>query len=225
MTIYDGVMIGVIVAGMIWGAIRGITWQVASLASLGLGYLVGFPASSKLAPHFPGDALVARTLALLTAYVAVSGGVFLVAWMIRATLRRLQFEALDRHLGMILGGLEGALLGVLGTIFVVSLAPQTRDKILSSPSGRIVSATLHASQSFLPAEIREHLVPSWATGDEATVAGTMPEPSMGDPAKETKGLQGLLNLGTERVGRAVAKQLEGRIEGAGGGDGRDIERR
>ena len=225
MTIYDGVMIGVIVAGMVWGAIRGITWQVASLASLVLGYLVGFPASSRLAPHFPGDPLVARTLALLASYVAVSGGVFLVAWMIRATLRRLQFEALDRHLGMILGGLEGALLGVLGTVFVVSLAPQTRDKILSSPSGRIVAATLHASQSILPAEIRDHLVPAWATGDEATVAGTMPAPATTDPAAESKGLQGLLDLGTERVGRAVAKQLEGRIEQTGGTNGRDVERR
>ena len=46
---------------------------------------------------------------MLVSYAAVSGGVFLVAWLIRATLRRWKFEAYDRHLGMILGGAMGNL--------------------------------------------------------------------------------------------------------------------
>src|SRR5947209_752707 len=117
MTIYDAAMIAVVVLGMIWGAIRGITWQLASMASLVLGYVVAFPLSSQLAPHFPGEPIVARSLALLASYVAVSGGVFLVAWAVRATLRQWKFEAFDRHLGMILGGIEGAVFGLIDTLF------------------------------------------------------------------------------------------------------------
>ena len=45
MTIYDGIMLGLVVAGMAWGAWKGITWQAASLASLFLGYLVAFPSA------------------------------------------------------------------------------------------------------------------------------------------------------------------------------------
>ena len=71
---------------------------------------------------------------MLAVYVAVSGGVYLVAWLIRATLRKLKFEAYDRHLGMILGGAEGAMLGVVATVFVVSLAPATRQPILTACS-------------------------------------------------------------------------------------------
>ena len=49
MTIYDAAMIGVVIAGMIWGALRGITWQLASIASLVLGYSVAYPSRGRLA--------------------------------------------------------------------------------------------------------------------------------------------------------------------------------
>ena len=54
MTIYDAAMAIVVVAGMVRGAWLGITWQLASIASLVLGYAISFPMSSQLAPHFPG---------------------------------------------------------------------------------------------------------------------------------------------------------------------------
>ena len=121
----------VVVAGMIRGAWMGITWQLASIASLVLGYMVAHPLSAQLAPRlqqFDGP-VVARALSMLLIYVAVSGGVFLVAWLVRATLHRWKFEAFDRHLGMLLGGAEGALLGVVATVIVLSVAPQTRRPI------------------------------------------------------------------------------------------------
>lgn len=161
MTIYDAAMLAVVVAGMVWGAMRGITWQVAGIASLVLGYAVAFPLSGELAPQFPGEPIVARALAMLACYLATSGGVYLVAWLIRATLRKLKFEAYDRHLGMILGGAEGALLGIVVTVFVVCLAPSSRDPILTSPSGRVVNQLLDAVQPALPGELRTVLAPFW----------------------------------------------------------------
>ena len=78
-------------------------------------------------------------LAMSVVYIAVSGGIFGIAWMIRGTLRKLKFEAFDRHLGMLLGGLEGVGVGMLATMFVVSLAPATRQPDLLQlrwPRGR-----------------------------------------------------------------------------------------
>jgi membrane protein required for colicin V production len=98
---------------------------------------------------------------MLTIYVAVSLGVYFVAWLIRATLRKLKFEAYDRHLGMLLGGAEGALLGIVATVFVVSLAPDAREPILTSPSGRVVNRLLAAVQPTLPGELRKVLTPFW----------------------------------------------------------------
>ena len=161
MTIYDAVMAGLLVAGMVWGAWRGITWQLASIASLVLGYSVSHPLSAQLAPKFPGEPVVARALAMLVIYAAVSGGIFLAAWLVRATLWRMKFEAFDRHLGMLIGGLEAALLGMIATLFVVSLAPQTRTPIFASFSGRIVGQTMNLVGPVLPGEVRDALAPFW----------------------------------------------------------------
>jgi uncharacterized membrane protein required for colicin V production len=171
LTIYDAAMVGVLVAGMIWGAWRGVTWQLASIASLVLGYMVSHQLSVQLAPHFPGDPVVSRALAMMAVYAGVSGGVFLVAWAFRAVLKRMKFEAFDRHLGMLLGGMEGALLGILATFFVVSLAPSTREPIFSSPSGKVVGSVMNAVGPVLPSEAREALGPFIAEAKQAIATG------------------------------------------------------
>jgi uncharacterized membrane protein required for colicin V production len=164
MTLYDAAMVALILGGMVWGAWRGIVWQIASIASLVLGYVVAHTSSNDLAAHFPGDPVVARGLAMLVIYAAVSGAIFFAAWLIRATLRRLKFEAYDRHLGMVLGGLEGSLVGLVATLFVVSLAPQSRGPIFASPSGKVVGRVMSTLGPALPSEAREVLAPFWGDG-------------------------------------------------------------
>lgn len=159
LTIYDAVMAGAVVAGMIWGAWRGVTWQLASIASLILGYIVSHQMSPQLASQFGTDPVISRTLAMMAIYATVSGGVFLVAWGFRAILRKMKFEAFDRHLGMLLGGMEGTILGVVVTFFVVSLAPQTRDPIYSSTSGKLVAAFIDAVGPTFKAETGDALAP------------------------------------------------------------------
>lgn len=187
MTPYDAAMVGVIVAGMVWGAFRGIVWQVASIASLVLGYSVSHPLSAQVAPYLPGEPVVARGVAMIIVYVIISGGVFLAAWMIRATLSRMRFEAYDRHLGMVLGGMEGALLGLVGTLFVVSLAPGTRDPIFTSPTGRVVGVVMSSLGPVLPEEARSVLAPFWAGSGSSEKAedGTPPPALASSPAKAT----------------------------------------
>lgn len=181
MTYYDAAMIGIVIAGMVWGAIRGITWQVASIASLVLGYTLAHTLSGPLSSHFPGEPVVARSLAMLAIYAAVSGGVFLIAWIVRTTLRKLKFEAYDRHLGMLLGGLEGAMIGLVATLFVVSLAPSTRAPIFSSPTGKVVSQVMATIGPVLPPEARNALAPFLTgTPSEASVAEQPVEESAGD---------------------------------------------
>ncbi len=215
MTIYDAAMIGVVIAGMVWGALRGITWQLASIASLVLGYSVAYPLSGQMAHRFPGEPVVARALAMLAVYVAVSGGIFLAAWIVRTTLQRWKFDAFDRHLGMILGGLEGALLGVVATLFVVSLAPRTRETILNSPTGTAVNHLMTALGPILPGEIRDVLSPFDHPSDP--LAATV-EPVEARPSSRTRRapaanpepatLEDFYEEGRSRVGRAVIDTAE-----------------
>ena len=67
MTPYDAAMAGVIVAGMVWG----LAWDHLAI---GQHLLPGArlsplpPPFGQLAPHFPGEPVVARSLAMLTVY-------------------------------------------------------------------------------------------------------------------------------------------------------------
>ena len=93
----------------------------------------------------------------------------------------MRFEAYDRHLGMVLGGVEGAFLGMIGTIFVVGLVPLTRGPILSSPSGKVVSATLQTCQSALPSEYRQMLAKFW-NGDATPTLSAEPVADQVEPS-------------------------------------------
>ena len=188
MTPYDATIIGVVIAGMVWGACRGLAWQAASIASLILGYAAAHGFSQQLAPHLPGEPLVAKALAMIILYAAVSGAIHLAAWSARATLRKMKFEAYDRHLGMVLGGVEGAFLGVIGTIFVVGLFPTTREPILKSSSGQVVSATLQTCQTALPSEYRQMLTKYWSGGG-VSIPSSDTVSKQAEPAADSKEAQ------------------------------------
>ncbi len=144
LTAYDAAMAGVVVAGMIWGAWRGVTWQLASIASLILGYIASHQLSPQLASQFGSDPVVSR-----------------------AILRKMKFEAFDRHLGMLLGGMEGAILGMVVTFFVVSLSPRTREPIYSSPTGKLVAGIIDAVGPTFKAETGDVLAPFVAESHHA----------------------------------------------------------
>jgi membrane protein required for colicin V production len=104
-------------------------------------------------------------------YVVVSATVFGLARLIREILHKIKFEAYDRHLGMLLGGSEAACVGMLVTMFVVSLAPATRQPIFSSPTGRVVGLVMNNLGPVLPIEVRKVLAPHWNADSDSLVAG------------------------------------------------------
>ena len=190
MTTYDAAMVIVVVLGMVRGAWRGFTWQMASITSLVLGYTAAHTMSARIASYLPGEPEVQRMLAMSVGYIAVSGGIFGIAWMIRGTLRKLKLEAFDRHLGMLLGGLEGVGVGMLATMFVVSLAPATRQPIFSSTTGRMVGTVMNNLGPVLPGEVRKVLAPHWdGSFSQAVAAHDANEDAVGtdDPAGTSGG--------------------------------------
>ena len=223
MTIYDAVMAALVVAGMVWGAWRGIVWQVASISSLVLGYAVAHQLSPQLAPHFPGEPVVARAESMLAIYAAVSGAVFLAAWMVRATLRKLRFEAFDRHLGMVMGGIEGALLGLVGTLFVVSLDEPLRAPIFASPTGQIVSRVMDSVGPVLPDEARQELAPFLISTGGTIANGNGGSGTEGAPSSAK--LENLIEEGESRLGKAIVETAEKGLQPTGTDNDRTVERR
>ena len=149
----------------------------------------------------------------------------------------MKFETFDRHLGMLLGGLEGALLGLVVTLFVVSLAPQTRGPIFASPTGQAVGQLMSALGPVLPEEARGVLAPFWSgTGRpgprrrQDPVAPPLQVPAGpgyagygGDPGLADGPDRGGREPGLQGVRRGGRQGRRGEV--AGGADGGTVERR
>ena len=207
MTTYDAAMVIVVVLGLARGAWRGFTWQMASITSLVLGYTAAHTWSARIAFYLPGEPEVQRILAMSIVYILVSGGIFGIAWMIRGTLRKLRFEAYDRHLGMLLGGLEGVGVGMLATLFVVSLAPATRQPIFSSTTGRVVGTVMNNLGPVLPGEFRKVLAAHWDGSFSKAVAADHADTEAAGTASTAGAARGLDELQLPPLHEAESRKM------------------
>jgi membrane protein required for colicin V production len=139
---------------------------------------------------------------------------------------------------MLLGGAEGAFLGVVVTLFVVSLAPQTRGPIFASTSGRVVKTVMATLGPVLPSEAREELAPFLSPGDTAvakddavptlpSLDAIAPSPATRDTATKPASLGDLIDEGEKKIGKAITDKATQEFQQATGGNsnGRTIERR
>ena len=157
-TIYDLIMLVLVLYAAWSGWSRGMAWQVAPIASLVLAYIFAVPLSITLAPRF-GEPPLNRLFALVALYAAISLAVYLVVRSFRGSLEKLRLEEFDRHLGLILGGVKGVLFTIAITLGLVSLFPSIRPTILESESSTIAARILHTIYPILPAAAIEVIDP------------------------------------------------------------------
>ena len=158
MTIYDGIMIVLVVVAMLQGAWRGMIWQVAPIASLVLGYIVSYPMSLSVAQYF-GEPPLNRLWAMIAIYAAVSLAVYLVLRSVRESFDRLKLTEFDRHLGALFGFVKGGLLAIVITIALITVSPQARELILKSESSSIAARTVNTISPILPKALNDLVRP------------------------------------------------------------------
>ncbi len=148
-TIYDAIMLVVVIGTMIQGAWRGMIWQIAPIVSLVLGYVVAYPMSITAAPYF-GQPPLNQLWAMIAIYAAVSLAVYLFMRSLRDSFDRLKLTEFDRHLGALFGFIKGGLIAIVITIGLISVSPQARDIILKSESSTIAARTVNTISPILP---------------------------------------------------------------------------
>jgi len=157
-TVYDGLMLLIVLVAVMQGAWRGMAWQVAPIASLVIGYIVSYPLSPQLAPYF-GNPPLNRLWAMIAIYLMVSMVVYMVARSIRHSLERMRLVEFDRHLGAILGGVKGVLFTAVLTIGLVAVSDQAREIILKSESSTIAARLMNTISPILPTQLNDLVAP------------------------------------------------------------------
>ena len=156
---YDFVMLAVLVASVLFGAWKGVAWQVAALASVFVSAGVAVHFSAPLTPvfafsdHEPWN----RFLAMLVLYIATAGAIWILFRLISNVIDRVQLKEFDRQLGVMFGLAKGALYCVIITFFAVTLSEPARQLVLQSHSGDLIARGIRHATPILPDDVREWL--------------------------------------------------------------------
>jgi len=156
---YDILMLIVLLATTIFGAWKGMAWQIASLASLVISYCVALKFSDQLAPLLGDSAPWNRFLAMLVLYLVTSMGIWLAFRLVAGMIDRVRLKEFDRQMGALVGAAKGVLLCVAITFFVVTLSARGREAVLDSRSGHYIAVLIDKADAVMPKEIHDVLHP------------------------------------------------------------------
>ncbi|MFO0906086.1 MAG: CvpA family protein [Pirellulales bacterium] len=167
METYDIVMLVVLGAATLWGALKGLAWQLASLASMVVSYLVAYKFRGELATKIDATPPWNVFLAMLILYVATSSAIWLIFQVLSNTMERMKLKDFDRQMGALFGFGKGVLFCGLVTLFAATLLGETaRRTIVRSKSGLYIARHLHSAEAIMPAEIKQVLEPHLREFDE-----------------------------------------------------------
>lgn len=167
MEIYDIIMLVIIVGAALFGAVKGFAWQLASIASIVVSYIVAFRFREPFSQSIHADPPWNRFLAMLILFIGTSLVIWVVFRMVSSSIDRMKLREFDRQIGFLFGAIKGFLYATLITLFAVTLTGQTvREKIVASKSGHFIAKVLDRSDSVIPEEIHYVLRPYLEKFDE-----------------------------------------------------------
>ncbi len=151
---YDIVMLVVLLGATIWGAWKGMIWQIAALASVLVSAAVAIHFSAPLAQYFNATEPWHRFFAMLVLYIITSLAIWLLFKMVSGIVDRVKLREFDHQMGALFGLAKGVLFCVVITFFAVTLYEPLRQMVLKSYSGYAIARLTQKANPILPQDIR-----------------------------------------------------------------------
>lgn len=207
MEIYDVIMLVVIAAATIFGAFKGLAWQVASLASIFVSYYLACRFRAPVAEMISAAEPWNTFLAMLLIYVASSLLIWMAFRFVAEMIDRIKLKEFDRQIGALVGLAKGVLLCVIITLFGVTLlGEQQRQTIVHSRSGYYIARLLDNAHGVMPSEVHKvlhpyihKLDPEHGKGHDDEHDGAHPEDGQRDGARGD-GSSDRINQFLDRIG-------------------------
>lgn len=160
METYDIVMLVVLIGTALFGAIKGFAWQLASIGSTVVSYVVAYNFREPLSQSIHAEPPWNRFLAMLILFIGTSLVIWVAFRMVSNTIDRLRLKEFDRQIGALFGLAKGGLYCILVTMFGVTLlGDSVREKIVVSRSGHYIASVLDRSEAIIPEEFQEVVGP------------------------------------------------------------------
>ena len=156
---YDFIVLAILVFSAIRGAIKGLVWQLAIIATLVLCFAFSGTGSVLIAPKIPLDPPLNRWVAMLVLYIVLSFAAFGVARLLHGWIEKMKFKEYDRHLGFLFGLIKGITFCLVLTFFIVTLSEGQRGNVMASYSGRAAAIIMDRLHPVMPEELHDVLEP------------------------------------------------------------------
>ncbi len=154
MQAYDLIMLIVLGMSAIFGAIKGLAWQIASLASITVSYVVACRYRGQVAEMIDAQPPWNMFLAMLILYVGTGFVIWVGFRLMSSAIDKIRLKTFDRHLGAIFGLGKGVIFCLLITMFAMTLlGPKQQSAICQSRSGYYIAAFLDKANLVLPQEV------------------------------------------------------------------------
>lgn len=154
MSIYDILMLIVLGGAIFFGYWKGLAWQVASLASIVVSYIVANNFHGFISPYFDIGEPWNKFAAMLVLFLGTSLLVWLAFGYLRNTIEDMKLKGFDHQVGAILGAFKGGLLCMVITLFAVTLLPDSLQRsIIGSRSGHFIARSINQLSVVVPKEI------------------------------------------------------------------------
>jgi len=160
MQTYDLIMLAILIGAAIFGAVKGFAWQIASIASLVISYIVAYRYRDQVATYIDAEPPWNSILAMLLLYVGTSFAIWIGFRLFSGMIDKVKLKEFDRHLGAIFGMLKGSILCLLITMFGMTLlGSQQQAAICQSKSGYFIAQVLQRADGVLPQEVNDVVGP------------------------------------------------------------------
>lgn len=166
MQAYDLIMLIIIGMATLFGAIKGFAWQVASIASIVVSYVVAYRFRFDLAEMIQAKPPWNLFLAMLILFVGTSFVIWVAFRIFSGMIDKVRLKEFDRQLGAAFGLGKGLIYCLLVTMFAMSLlGPNQQQAICESQSGYYIAKALDHGMGVLPKELHDVVGPYLAQLD------------------------------------------------------------
>lgn len=209
MAMYDVIMLAVLLAATVFGAWKGVAWQIASIASIVVSYFVAYNLRNPVASMMSAAPPWNMFLAMLILFVVTSALIWIAFHFLKDFIDRVRLKEFDHQAGALLGAAKGVLLCVVATLFSLTLLrDHQRQQVVDSHSGYYIALLLDRSHAVIPDDIHDVLEPYIHSLDERLDNPT----AHTHDDEHVDAAPRLLESAEDRLGEVLGERLEDEVE-------------
>ena len=158
MATYDLIMLSVTIVATLFGAWKGLAWQIAWVSATAISALVALELRSSVSAQLGLIGPAGSYIAMAIVFVAVSVVIWLLYRIGYSWIKGSGLKKFDRQMGALAGVVSGLLLCVLITVLGIYMSgPNGRAQIHSSHSGHWITSLLRQSSSYFPDDAQHQM--------------------------------------------------------------------